>query len=690
MATNPMQLLMAANIFGAGAPPLLLDPQARARALAAQQGQFPTNPFMAPVAPAPRPVVAAPTVDPRKDLNNPFAFWSAPQDPNEWDAAYGFRRAVGAPVRALDNVVKDVAAGIRSGGDTPAKRAERAAAEKRGKAVPAASVFPTSFSDPVYDAADLNASRITGVPAGLIAGIRLRGERTNAGVKSVAGANTPYQITPETRQGIIKNYKIDPWSSPENAALGAAYVLREQAGRPGPGEWNQQNTLRAIGGYFGGAAGAANPFSTLADANGQTVGGYVQQVLNGKTPLPAPFLNPYDPAYDQMALQAIGDERQALLTPQEFTINRGPPPEMPKPEAIPQTDFSKVQESLNRMRPVEMSQKEALQREREGFFSGIAQAMMKSPGNEGLGTFLMRMGGAALAGRMGAKDEIRREQDRFEDKMAQYQAAVLNENMAEATTHAREAQAQIEQVNRYNLVNYQQAYDRWKGNGSIDVSGTNAVITQTDEGGTTTVRTVPIVSAVDAAIAKQTADLFTGMGGRQFAGNQQITSMTNALIGRQAIESMSGGADQAQKDAAAAAAPAFYGTFIAQNGLVGDLLGPDAAKSLDETVNKQLMQSGLALGSKEWIDRHDRLVATELAKLGLADPKIMQKMVQVGAPAQSFMANEAVQGARTRYSTDAKGRQSQSTTMAASDIFGSPSQTLSDGTDLNQYGYSRY
>lgn len=694
MATDP-NLLLASSIFG--------QPQAnmqdpRLRALFG----LPQQPVMVQKVPVPVPVPvpagrsAAPSAAPAQqtvlpsDTSNPFAFWNAPQAGNEPNVAYGFRNAVGAPIRAVNRVVQDMAQGIREGLSTPDQRAAAAQAAQPsagGGGGSSRSAFPTSYNDPAYDQADAYAAKLTGVPVQLLSAIRTRGERTNAGVTSVAGANTPYQITAKTRQGIIKNYGIDPWSSPENAALGAAYVLREQAGAPKT--WDNPTALKAIGGYFGGAAGAANPFNpNLKDANGQSVGGYTMQVLNGKTPLPAPFLNPYDPSYDQAAMGMLGKERQALLTPFSATVNTGPAPDVPTPQALPTTDFSKSEADLQAMKPVEMSAKEQLSRQRDGFWTGIAQAMLKSPGDEGLGTFLMRLGAGAMLGRQQANSDIRAEQSKFDDKMAQWQAAVYRNDLGEANTKQQEATAQIAQNNQYNLLKWQTAYNQWTKNSNIDISGTNAVITERDpQKGTMSVRTVPIQSAVDAAIAQQGGQLFQHMGGMQMAGNQQITSMTNAIIGRQAIETMSGaGGNANEKDAAAAAAPAFYGTFIAQNGLTGDLLGPDGAKSLEDNVKKQLMGMQLIPGSKEWLDRHDRLVATEIAKLGLANPQIMQKMIQVGAPASSFQANQDLQSRTTSTTVNAKGQPSTRTSMNASDVFSSDNFNQ----DLADHGYTRY
>lgn len=95
------------------------------------------------------------------------------------------------------------------------------------------STFPTSFRDPIYAAADQAASDAVGIPQGLLQSVRTAGEKSNADQTSSAGATTPYQFTPATRQLVLQKYGIDPTASPEAAAMGAAYLLKEGIQRTG-------------------------------------------------------------------------------------------------------------------------------------------------------------------------------------------------------------------------------------------------------------------------------------------------------------------------------------------------------------------------------------------------------------------------------------------------------------------------
>ena len=109
-----------------------------------------------------------------------------------------------------------------------------------------ASAFPTSYNDPAYAAADQSASAAVGIPAGWLNNIRTKGEKSNADQVSSAGARTPYQITPDTRADIMKQTGVDPYLSPQTAAYGAAYLLKQSMDR------NGGNPILATAEYHGG------------------------------------------------------------------------------------------------------------------------------------------------------------------------------------------------------------------------------------------------------------------------------------------------------------------------------------------------------------------------------------------------------------------------------------------------------
>lgn len=106
--------------------------------------------------------------------------------------------------------------------------------------------FPKSFDDPAYDAADSSAAATAGIDPILLRSIRTRGERSNADQVSSKGATTPYQFIPATRKAILDKYGIDVTLNPQNASLGAAYLLKEGIDR------NGGDASAAVAEYHGG------------------------------------------------------------------------------------------------------------------------------------------------------------------------------------------------------------------------------------------------------------------------------------------------------------------------------------------------------------------------------------------------------------------------------------------------------
>lgn len=106
--------------------------------------------------------------------------------------------------------------------------------------------LPKSFDDPAYDAADASAAATAGIDPILLRSIRTKGERSNADQVSSKGATTPYQFIPATRKAILDKYGIDVTLNPQNASLGAAYLLKEGLDR------NGGDASQAVAEYHGG------------------------------------------------------------------------------------------------------------------------------------------------------------------------------------------------------------------------------------------------------------------------------------------------------------------------------------------------------------------------------------------------------------------------------------------------------
>lgn len=129
--------------------------------------------------------------------------------------------------------------------------------------------FPKSHRDPLYAALDAQTEQRLGLPAGLVSSIRTNGERTDHGKVSEAGAVTPYQFIPATRDAAIKKYGIDPTLSPQNASEVAGLLLKESLVR------NGGDVAQAVGEYHGG---------TNRDNWGPRTRAYIQRVTAAVQP----------------------------------------------------------------------------------------------------------------------------------------------------------------------------------------------------------------------------------------------------------------------------------------------------------------------------------------------------------------------------------------------------------------------
>lgn len=105
---------------------------------------------------------------------------------------------------------------------------------------------PNSYKDPYWTDLATATEAKYGLPDGLLAAIVTKGERSNHGAVSEAGARTVFQITPSTRKAAIDKYGVDPYLSPENAAEVAGMLLKDSIQR------NNGNVSAAVAEYHGG------------------------------------------------------------------------------------------------------------------------------------------------------------------------------------------------------------------------------------------------------------------------------------------------------------------------------------------------------------------------------------------------------------------------------------------------------
>lgn len=126
---------------------------------------------------------------------------------------------------------------------------------------------PNSYKDPYWSDLAAGVEQKLELPKGLLSSIVMHGERSNADQVSDAGARTPFQILPVTRNAAIKKYGIDAYLSPENAAEVAGLLLKDSMKR------NSDDVAQAVGEYIGG---------TDRSNWGRTTRAYIDRVMVGQ------------------------------------------------------------------------------------------------------------------------------------------------------------------------------------------------------------------------------------------------------------------------------------------------------------------------------------------------------------------------------------------------------------------------
>jgi hypothetical protein len=150
------------------------------------------------------------------------------------------------------------------------------------------------FKDPEYDGIDRSVEQRLGLPDGLLGNIRTKGERSNADQVSSAGAKSVYQITPRTRQLVLRKYGVDAYLGPQQAALAAGHILKEGIER------NGGDAVASVREYIGG---------TDRRNHGPVTAAYVRRVTGKATPA-APVTSTFDRVRAQR--QAVEDQAPSI------------------------------------------------------------------------------------------------------------------------------------------------------------------------------------------------------------------------------------------------------------------------------------------------------------------------------------------------------------------------------------------
>lgn len=181
---------------------------------------------------------------------------------------------------------------------------------------------PNSYKDPFWQDLASGTEGKLGLPKGILTALVTRGERSNNDQVSEAGAKTPFQIIPATRDAAIKKWGVDPYLSPENAAEVAGLLFKDSLDR------NKGSVPLAVAEYHGGTDRANWGPKTKA---------YVQRVTGALPPvpnvdMPAPIVGNGKSTFDKVA-KAQAPQQQLAAVYQAYKSGQMSPEEAQQFEA---------------------------------------------------------------------------------------------------------------------------------------------------------------------------------------------------------------------------------------------------------------------------------------------------------------------------------------------------------------------
>lgn len=437
-------------------------------------------------------------------------------------------------------------------------------------------VFPTRYDDPMYDEYDAISAAEVGVPLELLRNIRLSGERSNNGQVSSAGAQTPYQFIPSTREAFRTKYGVDAYADPQSASRAAALHLKESYDRTG--SWQQ-----AVREYIGGP----NP-----ENHGPVTASYVDRVMQAFGGAGAPVLQSgFDPRYFNQAQSTIGQASQLAMQPFETSVARPPRPEMPElPADMPHKDFAAQDALMASLAPQAFGEEESQALGRRRLWQGAAQALASLDDDSGIGTILARVGAGMLGGRLSANDEIQARADAFDEQMRNYNLLKLQHEDTKAQQAFDEATAEAGLAYQHSWAKFTEAARQFDQDNTWGIQGNAFVSSSVGPNGELQVKTVPIASMTLPQFAMQRAQIQAGMGSAANQASQANAALVNSSIAQAAIADATEGQGDAGvgmgQAALAFAAPAITAGYGEQ------ILGPEVWADAMDAANQHAAQIG--------------------------------------------------------------------------------------------------
>lgn len=361
------------------------------------------------------------------------------------------------------------------------------------------------------------------------------------------------------------------------------------------------------------------------------------------------FINPFDSQYFDKAEQQLNQAEQAALQTQEFSQEFAAAPQLPDAQEVVKKDFSSTEAALEKLKPMMITEKEKSAALRRNWLKGIGQAMASTPDGAGLGKVLANLGAGALLGRAAGQEEIANRMDLFDEKMAKFNALQLQHEDGKADQVYKEAVQEVANQYDRNIKQFQMDYNSYVKDNNVTINGSNVVIQKRD-GNAVTTKIVPIQSAVKSAFAVQRANLYSGIGREQNQGNSVVAGMTNQYIAAQA--SAAGRSGQMDPDEALFTSGAVLAAEAVSSGLAATMFEAEDWEAMSNAANKQVKDEGLFPGSKEFAERKQEVMGTQLYAASLSNDaggKYIRDKLQEGRPAVQgiYEGNRARNATRT-------------------------------------------
>lgn len=465
-----------------------------------------------------------------------------------------------------------------------------------------------------------------------------------------SGATGLGQIMPDTAKALSKKlgiaYRPDLLSGTNAASRQYQDQLTEAAVQEA-WKYGGGNIAQAAGYYFAGPnkKGWGNKTAKyqqdILRRMGQGGG-----ALAGAVP---DFINPFDSQYFDKAEQQLNQAETAALQTQEFSQELPNAPQLPDAPEVVAKDFAASDAALEKLKPMMITEKEKSSALRRNWLKGIGQAMASTPDGAGLGKVLANLGAGALLGRAAGQEEIANRMDLFDEKMAKFNALQFQQEGAKADQAYNEAVQEVATQYDRNMKQFQMDYNSYVKHNNISVNGSNVVI-QKKDGNNVTTKIVPIQSAIKSAFAVQRANLYSNVGRAQNQGNAAVAGMTNQYIAASAAAAGKNG--QMDPDEALFTSGAVLAAEAVSSGLAATMFAPEDWAAMSEAANKQVKDEGLFPGSKEFAERKQEVMGTQLYAASLSNDaggKYIRDRLQQGKQAVQgiYQGNKARNATKT-------------------------------------------